>query len=131
MNFLKIKETCLYLHNLEQAKKFYHETLELPLISYLPGKHIFLKAGTSVLLCFNPEDSKLKKSPPAHFGGGKQHFAFEVSDQNYEKAKEWVLKKGIPITDEVTWDSGVKSFYFEDPEGNVLEIVPDKGIWPD
>jgi len=131
MNFLKIKETCLYLHDLEEAKKFYHETLELPLISYLPGKHIFFKAGSSVLLCFNPEDSKSKKSPPAHFGGGKQHFAFEVRDQEYEKAKEWIRNKGIMITDEVTWQSGIKSFYFEDPEGNVLEIVPENGIWPE
>lgn len=131
MEFVKIKETCLYLHDLEQAKKFYHEILELPLISYLPGKHIFFKAGSSVLLCFNPEDSRLKLSPPAHFGGGKQHFAFEVSDQNYEKSKQWLQGKGITITDEVAWPGGKKSFYFEDPEGNVLEIVPEKGIWPD
>ena len=130
MNVLKIKETCLYLQDLQQAKKFYHELLELPLISYLPGKHIFFKAGTSVLLCFNPDDSRAKKSPPAHFGGGKQHFAFEVSSQEYEKSKDWILAKGITITDEVTWPGGAKSFYFEDPEGNVLEIVPEKGIWP-
>jgi catechol 2,3-dioxygenase-like lactoylglutathione lyase family enzyme len=131
MNFLKIKETCLYVHDLERAKFFYNETLELPLISYVPGKHIFFKAGSSVLLCFNPDDSKLKQSPPAHFGGGKQHFAFEVSDQLYEEAKRWIRNKGITITDEVTWQSGIKSFYFEDPEGNVLEIVPATGIWPE
>lgn len=131
MNFIKIKETCLYLHDLEQAKKFYHEVLELPLISYVPTKHIFFKAGSSVLLCFNPDDSKHKLSPPAHYGEGKQHFAFEVSDQEYEKAKSWIKSKGIDITDEVTWQSGTKSFYFEDLEGNVLEIVPATGIWPD
>jgi catechol 2,3-dioxygenase-like lactoylglutathione lyase family enzyme len=131
MNFLKIKETCLYLHDLEKAKHFYHGVLELPLISYLPGKHIFFKAGSSVLLCFNPADSKTKKTPPPHYGEGKQHFAFEVSDHHYKEAKTWIQKKGITITDEVTWSSGVKSFYFEDPEGNVLEIVPENGVWPD
>lgn len=129
MKFLKIKETCLYVRDLEGAKKFYHETLELPLISYVANKHIFFKAGTSVLLCFNPEDSRHKKSPPAHYGGGKQHFAFEVKLQEYEHAKTWIESKGIRITDTVTWKSGVESFYFEDPEGNVLEIVPDSGIW--
>ena len=130
MKFLKIKETCLYVHDLEQAKKFYHEVLELPLISYVPGKHIFFTAGSSVLLCFNPEDSKHKDSPPAHYGGGKQHFAFEVDEHDYHQSKEWIRGKGIAITEEVTWKSGVESFYFEDPEGNVLEIVPSKGIWP-
>lgn len=131
MKFTKIKETCLYVHDLERAKEFYQHTLELPLISYVPGKHIFFKAGSSVLLCFNPEDSKLKKSPPGHYGGGKQHFAFEVQEEEYQKAKAWVQKKGIVITDTVIWNSGKESFYFEDPEGNVLEIVPAKGIWPD
>jgi catechol 2,3-dioxygenase-like lactoylglutathione lyase family enzyme len=130
MNITKIKETCLYIYDLERAKKFYEVTLELPLISYLPGKHVFFKAGSSVLLLFNPDDSKTKTSPPPHHGGGKQHIAFEVADEEYEKAKAWIVSKGIPITDMVVWNSGKESFYFEDTEGNVLEIVPDKGIWP-
>lgn len=129
MKFLKIKETCLYIHDLARAKEFYHKTLELPLISYAEGKHVFFRAGTSVLLCFNPEDSKLKESPPAHYGGGKQHFAFEVSKQDYGAAKAWINSKGIRITETVTWKGGAESFYFEDPEGNVLEIVPAAGIW--
>lgn len=129
MKFIKIKETCLYIHDLEAAKKFYHETLELPLISYVEGKHIFLRAGSSVLLCFNPDDSKRKTSPPAHYGGGKQHFAFEVNKADYPSARTWITRKGIQITDTVTWKSGAESFYFEDPEGNILEIVPDAGIW--
>ena len=129
MNFIKIKETCLYIRDLERARKFYHEILELPLISYVEGKHIFFRAGSSVLLCFNPDDSKLKKSPPAHYGGGKQHFAFEVSNIDYQSAKAWITRKGITITDTVTWKNNTESFYFEDPEGNVLEIVPEAGIW--
>jgi catechol 2,3-dioxygenase-like lactoylglutathione lyase family enzyme len=129
MNLIKIKETCLYLYDLDKAKDFYHRVLGLPLISYVPGKHIFFNAGSSVLLCFNPDDSKAKKSPPAHFGGGKQHFAFEVQKSDYQETKKEIIGKGIPIIDEVTWDSGEESFYFNDPEGNILEVVPDKGIW--
>jgi catechol 2,3-dioxygenase-like lactoylglutathione lyase family enzyme len=129
MKFTKIKETCLYVNNLLAAKDFYNEVLELPLISYVPGKHIFLRAGDSVLLCFNPEDSRKKESPPPHYGGGKQHFAFEVKASEYDAAKLWIEQKGIAITEKVVWSSGAESFYFEDPEGNVLEIVPEKGIW--
>lgn len=129
MNYIKIKETCLYIDDLEQIKQFYHGLLELPIINYDPGKHIFFRIGTSVLLCFNPKDSKHKVSPPGHYGGGKQHVAFEVSHKDYEKAKAEISGKGIRVTDEVEWTSGVKSFYFEDPVGNILEIVPDKGVW--
>ena len=129
MKYIKIKETCLYVDDLEKIMKFYHGILELAVIHYDPGKHIFFRLGSSVLLCFNPEDSKHKVSPPGHFGGGKQHVAFEVSLADYETAKEEIIAKGIKVIDEVEWKGGVKSFYFEDPEGNILEIVPDKGIW--
>ncbi len=129
ISILKIKETCLYVNDIEQAKEFYERTLALPLIHHLAGKHCFFRAGSSVLLLFNPDDSKNKTSPPAHFGGGQQHFAFEVSSSDYEIAKKELIDKGIRIIDEVTWEGGAKSFYFNDPEGNILEIVPEKGVW--
>lgn len=128
MKFTQIKETCLYIRDLEQAKEFYHHKLGLPIIDYTTSKHLFLRVGNSVLLCFNPEDSKQKVSPPAHFAEGKQHVAFEVDFEDYAKSKKEISSKNIQITDEMTWPGGKKSFYFEDPEGNVLEIVPD-GIW--
>jgi catechol 2,3-dioxygenase-like lactoylglutathione lyase family enzyme len=87
MEFLRIKETCLYVRDLGAAKDFYNGLLGLEVISYLEGKHLFLRTGQSVLLFFNPDDSKTKTSPPPHYGGGKQHFAFEVEKNNYEKAK--------------------------------------------
>ena len=129
MEFQKIKETCLYVKDLRKARDFYQETLGLAAIAYLEDKHLFLRVGTSVLLLFNPDDSRTKTSPPAHYGGGKQHFAFEVNGEDYENWKTKIADKGIQIIDEITWPGGKKSFYFNDPEGNVLEILPEKGIW--
>ena len=128
MNIRQIKETCLYFRDLEKAKAFYHAVLELPIISFVKDKHIFFRAGNSVLLVFNPEDSKLKKSPPAHFSEGKYHFSFEVAKEEYEMHKQEIASKGVAIIDKVIWETGQESFYFEDPEGNILEIVPE-GIW--
>jgi catechol 2,3-dioxygenase-like lactoylglutathione lyase family enzyme len=128
LKITQIKETCLYFHDLEIAREFYGERLGLPVINYLKDKHIFFRAGNSVLLCFNPEDSKIKKSPPAHYGEGRYHLAFEVKATEYEAHKNELKAKRITITEEVKWPTGQESFYFEDPAGNVLEIVPE-GIW--
>jgi len=128
MNFTQIKETCIYFRDQEQARDFYHTKLGLPVIGYLETKHIFFRAGNSVLLCFNPDDSKNKISPPAHYAEGKYHFAFEVSAAEYEMHKTELASKGIIITQQLNWRNGQESFYFEDPVGNVLEIVP-AGIW--
>ncbi len=126
--FLQIKETSLYAEDLEGMRAFYAGKLGLEVISFLPGKHAFFRAGSSVLLCFNPGDSATKKSPPPHYATGKYHFAFEVTPQDYIWQKEELVKQGIVITGEVTWKTGQESFYFEDPVGNVVEVVP-VGIW--
>ena len=128
MNILQIKETCLYCRDLDKAREFYEGLLGLPLINYQAGKHLFLRAGNSVLLIFNPDDSAKKKSPPAHFANGHQHFAFEVKRSEYALHKAEIQAKGIAIIDTLIWKNGNESFYFNDPEGNVLEIVPEE-IW--
>jgi catechol 2,3-dioxygenase-like lactoylglutathione lyase family enzyme len=125
---IKIKETCLYIRDLHAAREFYHTLLGFELIHYQPEKHVFFKVGSSVLLCFNPDDSKLKTSPPPHYAEGNQHFAFEVSVDDYEKCKVKIKNLGIEIIDKLVWKSGQESFYFNDPENNVLEIVPE-GVW--
>lgn len=128
MEFTQIKETCLYIQNVDITEAFYQGKLGLPVISKVQNKHIFFKAGNSVLLCFVAADSRTKTSPPPHFGSGNLHFAFEVEKSDYEQRKIEIRDLGIEIIDEVIWKSGQESFYFNDPDGHVLEIVP-KGIW--
>jgi catechol 2,3-dioxygenase-like lactoylglutathione lyase family enzyme len=123
-----IKETCLYIKDLEKAITFYCEIMGFQIQSQVKDKHAFFRIGNTMLLLFNPDHSRSKKSPPAHFAEGKQHVAFEVSAKEYEKTKRKFISKGIPIIDEVIWANKQKSFYFEDPSGNILEIVPS-GIW--
>ncbi|WP_200979053.1 VOC family protein [Echinicola sp. 20G] len=128
MEYSQIKETCLYIHDLDKAASFYHNILGMPVISKEEGRHIFFRCGSSVLLCFIPEKTKNEKVLPPHYADGKQHIAFEVAPEVYHSTKESLLQKGITITHEQRWRDGLESFYFEDPFGHVLEIVP-KGIW--
>lgn len=128
MRIRAIKETCLYITDLDGAENFYSNVLEFNVFSKSKGHHVFFKIGQSMLLLFNPDSSRLKLHPPAHYGGGKQHLAFEVKAGIYNQTKEQLISKGINITDTMVWKNGMESFYFEDPFGNVLEIVPE-GIW--
>jgi catechol 2,3-dioxygenase-like lactoylglutathione lyase family enzyme len=128
MQITQIKETCLYIKDLESAKIFYNGLLGLPIITHVPEKLIFFRCGRSVLLCFNPNHSKEQYVPPPHYASGKQHIAFEVEASKYESSKTELQQKGIEITYEHQWPTGKHSAYFEDPEGHVLEIVPS-GLW--
>jgi catechol 2,3-dioxygenase-like lactoylglutathione lyase family enzyme len=128
MKYTQIKETCLYISDLDLAESFYSGIMEMAVISKSPDRHIFFRCGTSVLLCFLPEVTKKEENLPPHYAIGKQHIAFEVSKKDYLKTKSDLLEKGITITHEQEWGNKQKSIYFEDPFGNVLEIVPF-GIW--
>ena len=128
MRIRQIKETSLYIQDLEKAFQFYHHKLGLPLVSRTENRHIFFRAGSSVLLCFLPESTRREAILPPHFGGGNQHLAFEVDPGDYEQWKSKLRNSGIPIIHEEVWKRDLESFYFLDPENNVLEIV-QAGMW--
>lgn len=81
-----------------------------------------------MLLCFLPEVTKNDTSLPPHFAYGKQHLAFEVDPADYNTWKQKITAQEIPILHEQPWKNQLHSFYFPDPDGHVLEIVP-VGIW--
>ncbi len=128
MTIRQIKETCLYVEDLDRTQQFYQQQLGLPIIGRVEGRHIFFRAGTSVLLCFIAEKTKEDPELPPHFGYGTMHMAFEVSPDEYPSWHEKVRQAGISIIHEHEWKGGFRSFYFLDPDGHVLEIVPE-GIW--
>jgi len=128
MQFTQIKETCLYVSDLEQTSAFYSGKLGLERFAYVEGSHTFFRVGTSVLLCFLPEVTKTKTHLPPHFAEGNIHFAFEVEVKAYERCKQEVLDQGITIEHEEPWKGGFLSFYFRDPDNHLVEVV-QKGMW--
>lgn len=129
LRFNKIKETAIYVEDLERTKSFYHNKLGLEIKSELDGRHVFFVAGSSILLCFLKDATDNNEGPiPPHWGEGALHFAFESSYSDYEKWKEKIKSLGIEIEKEMEWRRGLKSFYFRDPDGHSLEIVMD-GMW--
>lgn len=128
MKICKIKETCIYIKNLDQTQTFYQQVLGLPLIAKKPGRHVFFRAGMSVLLCFLPEASKQESELPPHYATGPAHLAFEVTVEEYEEWKSKVSSAGIVIIHEQVWREKFLSFYFHDPDGHLLEIVQE-GMW--
>jgi catechol 2,3-dioxygenase-like lactoylglutathione lyase family enzyme len=128
MKINQIKETCLYVSDLNTVKTFYSEKLGLELMSFVENNHVFFRAGSSVLLCFNAEVTKNKTEIPPHYGAGDIHFAFEVDAADYEGSKQEIIDAGIEIEQEVDWGVGMRSFYFRDPENNLVEIV-QVGFW--
>jgi catechol 2,3-dioxygenase-like lactoylglutathione lyase family enzyme len=140
MKFRKIVETCIYSSDLEAMKDFYTNTIGLEFISEEKGRHVFLKAGKSMLLIFNPENTRVddnNKKFPAHGAITPPaciHFALEIENEDYENSKDILKQNRIDIEKEVLWtekreEGPTKSIYFRDPAGNLVEFVT-KCNWP-
>ncbi len=123
-----ITEVCLYATNLEAAEDFYANTLGLELITSSEAFRFF-RVDNQVLLIFNPDISEHQQDPPPHFARGNQHIAFLSNAENYTRWKARLKEASVAIDQEITWPkNGLRSFYFKDPEGNVLEIL-EGNIW--
>jgi catechol 2,3-dioxygenase-like lactoylglutathione lyase family enzyme len=122
-------------------KDFYVNILGLEFVSEEKDRYVFLKAGQSMLLIFNPNKtlanadvSNISSTThlPAHGAFAPPsiiHFALEIEKQNYDNAKQMLKEKNIKIENEVTWNKGTNSIYFRDPVGNLVEIITP-GSWP-
>lgn len=128
MKIKRIKETCLYIHDVEKTRAFYEGLLQLPVISSVPEKMIFFRAGESVLLCFVADVSKDQSELPPHGATGPIHFGFEVSKYDYDEILALVKNAAIEILHEQVWKNGIRSFYFHDPDKNLVEVL-EEGLW--
>ena len=133
MKIKKVVETCIYSSDLESMKNFYAGILGLPVIQEEQDKLIFLKAGKSMLLIFDPLRTKTNNgSLPAHgtpTPPSSIHFAMEIEKQEYHASKQLLIDNNIVIEKEVNWNSDAKSIYFRDPAGNLVELITPGG-WP-
>jgi catechol-2,3-dioxygenase len=120
-------------------KDFYINILGLEFVSEEKDRHVFLKAGQSMLLIFNPNktlDDSISNASitqlPIHGANAPPsiiHFALEIKKENYDNAKDMLNEKNIKIEKEVTWQKDTNSIYFRDPAGNLVEIITP-GSWP-
>lgn len=132
-----VLETVLYFKWEEETRLFYSQVLGLRMIGHEPGRHMFFRAGSGVFLLFNSQTTRQAGSLPSHGAEGSGHVCFCVPESAYDEWREHLAASGVEIIQEVDWPLGASatrragsSFYFRDPNGNLLEIA-NADFWPD
>lgn len=128
MRITKIKETCLYVADLDRCELFYTQVLGLERIARTDGRHVFFRVGQEVLLCFIAATTRQPSEKAPHGAAGVQHVAFEVPAVEYDAWKARLQVAGVAVVEETHWRPGVRSVYFRDPDGHMLELV-EPGLW--
>ena len=135
-----ILESALYVTDLDAAESFYAGILGLSLISKVPGRHVFFRCGTGVLLLFSAEATRNPPQPgarlpvPPHGAVGQGHLCFAATAEEIDRWKSHLESRNIAIEADFEWppsgndSSGGRSIYFRDPSGNSIEFAEPR-IW--
>lgn len=113
---MEIQAIKIISPNLEQQRRFYADTLQLPLIADSPTE-ITVKIGTSLLTLQAGESA------------GRYHYAFEIPQNQFYEAMAWLEQRTAILEDgsgkrefqHVDWNA--HAVYFRDAAGNILELI--------
>lgn len=119
----KIGHAHLKVRNVERSIAFYQEYLKLDVIERINGQYAFLSANSSHHeIALQQVGEHAPQNPP--YSVGLYHIAFEVPDQvDFARAYQSLTEGGVSVgaVDHlISW-----AMYFEDPDGNGLEIYWD------
>lgn len=115
---MRLLEICLKTHALRQQKYFYSHVLELP-IAEASDHEITFRAGMTRLRFESAEPSQ----KPFY------HFAFNIPENQYREAKNWLAKRVSLVRDKNGEDEfdfsnwNAHAMYFFDPAGNIVELI--------
>ncbi len=125
-----IAEVGLRVDDLAKMRDFYQEVLGFEVAQVGPN-HVFLKIGdlpsslgaighAQLLVLFDRETT------PDTRVSSLDHLAFEIPPEDYPAELAKFQAKGMVLRERAwpdTLDWRARSFFFHDPEGNVIELI--------
>ena len=112
----------LNVHDLDKAVDFYSRILHLNIVERVDQQYAFLSGDDRhhVLAVFKVEAARDTRTARP----GVDHIAFQVpGKKSFARAFQELVDSGVPVQavdNAISW-----SLYFQDPEGNALEIFLD------
>jgi len=118
---VELNHTIVHARNKKESAEFVSEILGLPEPEPMFGHFLVVRTTNGVSLDFIETDEKFDT----------QHYAFLVSDKEWDEIFGRIQKRGLkywadPMKKEPGKTNsyfGGRGVYFEDPSGNLLEII--------
>lgn len=129
-----VLEAALYADDLDAAERFYGGLLGLPVVVRKEGRHVFFRAGGTIVLVFRsaatrtPPDSGSPFPVPPHGAEGAGHLCFRTSASALDAWAEALPAAGVPVEADFRWPNGARSLYVRDPAGNSVEFA-EPALW--
>lgn len=130
----RIIETALYVDDLERAKAFYSQHLQLEVMVESSVLVAFNVGQQNTLLLFKRGASVQTKylsggEIPPHDASGRIHICFAIDAEDLPTWETRLGAANIAIQGRTHWPKGGSSVYFRDPDANLVELLTP-GCWP-
>lgn len=121
-----IHHIALNVRDLDRAEAFYTDVLGFSVMErFSKGlRHIMLDTGNSAIALFEAPDLDTKSSTDLMSETGFMHFAFRADKDQFDAIVEELCLK-VDIDEGPVERGNGMSVYFNDPDGNHLEIHCD------
>ena len=129
-----VLEAALYVDDLAAAEGFYGGLLGLEEVIRRPPRHIFYRAGETIVLLFVASETRRPPAEgaalpvPPHGAEGAGHLCFNVPGAALDAWRARLEGAGIAIEADFRWPNGARSVYVRDPAGNSVEFAEPK-LW--
>ncbi|MEM6824011.1 MAG: VOC family protein [Pseudomonadota bacterium] len=128
-----VLEAALYVGDLDRAVTFYGGVLGLEQIQRVGERHVFFRAGQTIVLIFNPvATAEPPRNPdlpvPPHGASGPGHICFATEAHEFS---DWIARfnrAGVAVEADFHWPNGARSLYVRDPDGNSVEFA-EPWLW--
>jgi len=130
-----IAETAVHVEDLARSLQFYQGLFGFKKIAADDRLVALRVTRDQVFLIFKrnatlaPVETPGGTIPP-HSTDGQAHFAFTIPHVEWDAWQQQVQSRGITIESVVNWSPGVRSLYFRDPDGHLVELSTP-GLWKD
>ncbi len=125
MHILGVHHVAIFTRNYETMQAFYADVVGLPVTRRWDDAGIVFFGAGSVKIELTRQDKPGAEQPPLlDEGVGVNHIALSVVD--LDQALHDLHKRGVHLAADPTWYKSIRSAFFSDPDGNIVELIEQR-----
>lgn len=122
-----VHHIALNVRDIDRAEEFYTDVLGFQVAKHFSKglRHLMLDAGNVSIALFESPDLEMDQAVQLLSETGYMHFAFKTTRDQFESVMRELRDKHVCIDEGPVKRGPGESVYFNDPDGNHLEIHYD------